>query len=120
MAHTQRTRDLAILSSHPRRIARSRAQVVSIGVALSVAGAVLIAGLCFLYVWQGVRINELTAQREGAQAQLLELEELNLDLGFRIEQAFSLERIARIAREQLGMVEPTVVRYVPVPAAEDD
>ncbi len=120
MAHNHRTRDLAILSSHPRRAARSRAQTVSIGVALSVAVAALIAGLCFLYVWQGVGINELTAQREGARSQLVEIEELNLDLGFRIEQAFSLERIARIAREQLGMVEPTVVRYVPVHTSEDD
>ncbi|MBU0595448.1 septum formation initiator family protein [Candidatus Bipolaricaulota bacterium] len=120
MAHNYRTRDLAILSSHPRRVARSRAQVISVGVALSVAGAVLIAGLCLLYVGQGVRITELTAQRAGAQAQLAEVEELNLDLGFRIEQAFSLERVARIAREQLGMVEPTVIRYVPVPTSEDD
>ena len=120
MAHNHRTRDLAILSSHPRRVARSRAHAISIGLALSVAVAVLVAGLCFVYVWQGARINELTAQRTGAQAQLADIEELNLDLGFRIEQAFSLERIARIAREQLGMVEPTVVRYVPVPTSEDD
>ena len=120
MAHTHRTRDLAILSSHPRRVARSRAHVVSIGLAITVVGAALVAGLCLLYVWQGVRINELTAQREGARSQLIETEELNLDLEFQIEQAFSLERIARIAREQLGMVEPTVVRYVPIPSTESD
>jgi cell division protein FtsL len=120
MAIHNRTRDLALPSSHPRRVARSRTQVVSIGVAISVAAGILIAGLCFLYVWQGVRIHELTAQRESAQAQLADIEELNLDLAFQIEQAFSLERIARIAREQLGMVEPTVIRYVPVPTGDDD
>ena len=120
MAEYQRTRDLAVLRSHPRRVARSRAQVVSFGLAISVVCAALVAGLCLLYVWQGVRINELTAQRESAQAQLVEMQEQNLDLEYRIEQAFSLERIARIAREQLGMIEPTVVRYVPLPPSESE
>ena len=117
---THRSRDLALPGSHPRRAARSRAQVVSIGVALTMLAGALAAGLFFLYVWQGVRIHELTAQREAAQIQLSDIEDLNIDLGVQIQQAYSLARIARIAREQLGMVDPTVIRYVPLPSAAED
>lgn len=80
----------------------------------------LTAGLCFVYIWQSTRIRELTAQRASAAAQLVEIEELNRELQFQIEQAFSLERVARIARGQLGMIEPDVVRYVRLPDREGD
>lgn len=84
------------------------------------AGA--IAGLCFLYLWQGNGIQELTAASEEAREQLEATEEINRILDVRIEAAFSLERIARIAREQLGMSEPqpTEIRYVPLSIDESN
>jgi len=83
-----------------------------------VAGAV--SGLCFLYLWQGNRIQQLTALSQEAREQLESAQGINKALGVRIDEAFSLERIARIAREQLGMAEPTVVHYVPYPTEESD
>ena len=83
-----------------------------------VAGA--IASLCFVYLWQGNRLQELTAASEEARENLEAEEGVNRILGVRIDEAFSLERIARIAREQLGMSEPTVVHYVPKPTEESD
>lgn len=83
-----------------------------------VAGAV--SGLCFVHLWQGNRIQELTAASEEARENLEAEEAVNRVLGVRIDEAFSLERIARIAREQLGMSEPTVVHYVPTPTEEPD
>ena len=80
--------------------------------------AVLVVGLGFLYVLQGTTLRDLTAQSELARDALVSVEEVNRTLEFRIEQTFSLERISRIARERLGMVEPSVIRYVPLPASE--
>ena len=84
------------------------------------AGA--ISGLCFLYLWQGNRIQELTAASDEARQQLEAAHGINRILDVRIEAAFSLERIARIAREQLGMSEPepTEIRYVPLSIDESD
>jgi len=93
---------------------------VSIGTAAFLFVAGFVAGLCFLHLWQTTRINELTASRQSAADQLADIEGVNRVLEFQIEQAFSLERIARIAREQLGMTEPTVVHYVPVAADESE
>jgi len=93
---------------------------------LGLLGGILLAGaitgLCFLYLWQGNRIQELTAESEKARQQLEAAQEVNRILGVRIETAFSLERIARIAREQLGMSEPepTEIRYVPLSIDESD
>ncbi|MCK5827720.1 hypothetical protein KAH43_04265 [Candidatus Bipolaricaulota bacterium] len=78
--------------------------------------AAAIAGLAFLYLWQGNRIQALTANLEEAREMLEAEQEINRILSVRIDEAFSLERVARIARDQLGMSEPTIVRYVPIPA----
>ncbi|MEA3239697.1 MAG: hypothetical protein U9Q94_08005 [Candidatus Bipolaricaulota bacterium] len=80
-----------------------------------ICGAVIIAAACFLYVWQGTRILALTAQRESMKQTITSIEEVNSWLDFQIGQAFSLERVSRIAREQLHMSEPTDVRYVHIP-----
>jgi len=77
-----------------------------------ILGAVIIAAACFLYVWQGTRILALTAQRESIKQTITSIQEVNNWLDFQIGQAFSLERVSRIAREQLHMIEPTDVRYV--------
>ena len=102
--------------SYPRARARraSRAALAtwprSMLAALLVA--VIVSGLCFAYLWQGTAILQLTAERESAKASLVRLEEMNRWLQFQIDQAFSLERVSRIAKVQLHMIEPTNVRYV--------
>ena len=95
-------------------VVRSHATVIAIGVGL------LICGLCFLYLWQGTTLLDLTAQCTGARDKLAEIEETNTWLKLKIEEAFSLERVSRIAREQLGMMEPMTVRYVQRPTDPED
>jgi len=74
--------------------------------------AIAIAGLCLFYLWQGTTILDLTAQRESTRATLTSIQEVNRWLEFEIEKAFSLERVSRLARDRLHMVEPTNIRYV--------
>jgi cell division protein FtsB len=82
------------------------------------AVAVLVAGLCLLYVVQDTILGDLTARRERAQDALLQIKEVNRSIELQIEQTFSLERLSRIARSKLGMVEPSVVYYVPLQQSE--
>jgi len=91
---------------------------VSAQLAAFAGAVVLVVGLCFLYVFQGTALRDLTAQSELAREALVGVEEVNRTLEFRIEQTFSLERISRIARGRLGMVEPSIIRYVPLPTSE--
>ncbi len=79
--------------------------------------ALLFAGLCFAYLWQAHRLQQLTAAQAEARKQLEATLAVNRTLAVRIEEAFSIERIARIARNQLGMVEPdpASIRYVRLP-----
>jgi hypothetical protein len=118
MPYRSGSRSLAHPLSRSRRLSRTRA--VSIGTIAFFLVAGSIAGLCFLHLWQTTRIAELTASRQSTTDLLADIEGVNRVLEFQIEQAFSLERIARIAREQLGMIEPTVVHYVPLATDESD
>ena len=81
----------------------------------SIVVAGVISGLCFLYLWQGNLIQTLTADYEEARERVEAEQEINRILSVRIDEAFSLERVARIARDQLGMSEPTNIYYVPIP-----
>lgn len=89
-------------------------------VMLLILFAAMVTGLCFLYVWQGVRIAELTAQAEELREELDSVEEVNRILSMRIEQAFSMERVAEIARDRLGMRPPSDIRYVQLPDTSSD
>jgi hypothetical protein len=60
------------------------------------------------------QIRDLTARCNSVREDLFDAEEVNRTLQIEIERAFSLKRVERIARERLGMVEPSVVRYVPI------
>lgn len=84
-----------------------------------VGAGLLFAGLCFFYLWQGTTLLDLTAQCAGAQGRLTGIEETNVWLELKIGEAFSLERVTRIAREQLGMIEPMTIRYVKRTAVSD-
>ena len=87
---------------------------MSLGTAAFLLAAGAVGGLCFLHLWQTTRIHDLTASVQAAGEELSDIEGVNRVLDVEIEQAFSLERIARIARDRLGMTEPTVVHYVPL------
>jgi len=98
----------------------SRVALPMIGLLGGILLAGALAGACFLYIWQGNRIQELTAAYEEAREALEAELEINRILAVRIDEAFSLERIAGIARDQLNMSEPTIIRYVSIPAKESN
>jgi len=85
---------------------------------LVVLASLVIGGPSFLYVWQGAKLQQLTAEREAARAELTQLEEINHSLELQIEEGFSLQRLSRYAIGQLGMAPPTEVRYVHVPKSD--
>ena len=104
--------------SHPigqtRRRVRTEATTWPHATIFVLLAAMVLAGFCLLYLWQGTTILDLTAQREGMRVMLTSTEEVNRYLEFQIGQAFSLERVSRIAHEVLHMVEPSNIRYVPI------
>lgn len=108
----QRATTISYPLHRPYTSARARTAIWPRTTLAVICGAVIIAAACFLYVWQGTRILALTAQRESMKQTITSIEEVNNWLNFQIGQAFSLERVSRIAREQLHMSEPTDVRYV--------
>ncbi len=118
MPYRSGSRSLAHPADRSRSLSRTRA--ISLGTIAFLTVAGFVAGLCFLHLWQTTRIHELTASVQSATEVLADVEGVNRVLEFQIEQAFSLERVARIARDRLGMIEPTVVHYVPLTADETD
>ncbi len=68
-----------------------------------IAVGVLVAGLVFLYLWQGSVLYQLRAERAQSMLALQELERVKLDLAYQVDRAYSLEEIAQRARA-LGMV----------------
>ena len=118
--------------NRPRRLSRPRLSrprgrrpggrrlslALSPDLVLVVVASLIIGGPSFLYVWQGAKLQQLTAEREAARAELTQLEEINHSLELQIEEGFSLQRLSRYAIGQLGMAPPTEVRYVHVPKSD--
>jgi hypothetical protein len=77
----------------------------------------LVGGLPFLYVWQGTKLQQLTAEREAARDELTQIEEINHALELRIEERFSLKALSEYAARH-DMVTPAKVDYVRVPKTE--
>jgi len=98
--------------SQPQSAAQTRVLTWPMSIVVALLAAIAVAGLCLFYLWQGTTILDLTAQRESTRATLTSIQEVNRWLGFEIEKAFSLERVSRLARDRLHMVEPTNIRYV--------
>ncbi|MCK4682133.1 hypothetical protein KAT59_03800 [Candidatus Bipolaricaulota bacterium] len=113
MSH-QRIGTISYPIGQTRRRIRTEATTWPHATIFVLLAAMVLAGFCLLYLWQGTTILDLTAQREGMRAMLTSTEEVNHYLEFQIGQAFSLERVSRIAREILHMVEPSNIRYVPI------
>lgn len=68
-----------------------------------IAVGVLVAGLVFLYLWQGSVLSQFRAERARSMLALQDLERVKLDLAYQVDRAYSLEEIAQRARA-LGMV----------------
>lgn len=73
------------------------------GIAVLIAAGVVVAGLAFLYLWQGSVLSQLRAERARSMLALQALERTKLDLAYQVDRAYSLEEIASRARA-LGMV----------------
>lgn len=73
------------------------------GVALWIAAGAVVAGLVFLYLWQGSVLSTLRAERARALLSLQDLDRVRLDLVYKVDRAYSLEEVALRARA-LGMV----------------
>lgn len=77
----------------------SQSQLLLIGLAIVVA-------LSLVYLWQSYRWTAAYNELGRAQAELEERQAERQRLTFRVERAFSLERIERIGTEQLNMTRP--------------
>lgn len=71
--------------------------------ALLIAVGALVAGLLFLYLWQGAVLSELRAQRAQILLELEEVERVRLDLTYQVDRAYSLDEVA-LRAQALGMV----------------
>lgn len=118
MSTRQGIRTLDWTTGRTRRVARSDARVVPATMALTFLIAVSIGALCFVAIRQTTMIRDLAARCDSARQLLIGIEEVNRTLKFEIEQAFSLARVSQFARQRLGMIEPTNIRYVPLSLVE--
>ncbi|MCF7889933.1 septum formation initiator family protein [Candidatus Bipolaricaulota bacterium] len=76
---------------------------------LEVLGATLIILLLiFLYLWQGWQVIYLQRRVSELEEELIPLRERKRELQITVARYFSYDRIERIAKERLGMVEPEI------------
>ncbi len=73
----------------------------------------IILSLIFLYLWQGWQVIYLRRRVSELEEELIPLRERKRELQIAVAHYFSYERIEKIAKERLGMVEPEI-------RAEDD
>ncbi len=109
MARASDARNRHALTPVERR--RRREALATLLTVLGVfAGALSLIVLYLWLSWQKVYWADRVTE---ARAQLSELETQNRLLEAQVAGAFSLERVARVAR-QLGLVEPDALRYWPL------
>jgi len=70
--------------------------------------AVVALSLIFLYLWQGWRVIYLQQRISELDEQLTPLRERKRQLLLDKARYFTYERVERIAKERLGMVEPEI------------
>lgn len=68
----------------------------------------VVLSLVFLYLWQGWRVIHLQQKVSDLDEELTPLREQKKELQLQKARYFSYERIERIAKERLGMVEPKI------------
>ncbi len=72
------------------------------------AATLLILLLIFLYLWQGWQVIYLQRRVSELEEELIPLRERKRELQIMVARYFSFDRIERIAKERLGMVEPEI------------
>jgi cell division protein FtsL len=82
--------------------------------ALVLLALVLATALALFYLWQSWQWVYWLNRLHQAQTELGALQAENDYLKFELAQAFSLERIAQIATQKLGMIRPTL-QYLLLP-----
>jgi cell division protein FtsL len=82
-------------------------------------GLVVVVALSLVYLWQSWRWISAYNELQEVRAQLEATEAERERLRFRVERAFSLERVERIAREQLDMTRPEP-RYLELVPSDSD
>jgi len=102
-----------------RRRSRRRG-MIPIDALVAAGVTVALLGLSFLYVAQSTALRDLTAQLTQAQHALNREQEISRILTAQIEEAFSWERVSRIARDELGMIDPPFVTYLVISADDND
>lgn len=79
----------------------------------------LVVALTFLYLWQTWRVIYLQRQVSQIEETLTPLRERKKDLQIKVAQYFSYERIERIAKERLKMVEPEITAEPESPESDE-
>ncbi|MFB6291271.1 MAG: septum formation initiator family protein [Candidatus Bipolaricaulia bacterium] len=74
------------------------------------AATLIILSLILLYLWQGWQVIYLQRRVSKLEEKIIPLEERRKELKTMIARYFSYERIERIAKERLGMVEPEITK----------
>lgn len=112
-----RTRDRTIATEAVRSLGHEKEALITLRRAIILIVSIVITTLALLYLWQSWQLAHLNAQLQVHRAILEKLKDQNELLQFKIEQAFSLERIERVAKEKLEMVEPSL-KYLTLPPRE--
>ncbi len=87
---------------------------------LLILGLVIVVALSLVFLWQSWRWVAAYNELQEAQAQLEATEAEHKRARFEVERAFSLERIERIAREELNMTRPDEPQYLERPPNDSD
>lgn len=73
----------------------------------------LVAGLVFLYLWQGSILSQLRAERARMVLSVQDLDRVRLDLAYKVDRAYSLDEMAHRARALgMGPFDEKRTRYV--------
>lgn len=85
--------------------------LLSPGQRIGLAIIILVTMLLLLYSWQSWQMTHLNSKLIDAKEQVEKLKEEKMILQFKVNQAFSLKRVERLAKD-LGMIEPEEIRWI--------
>ncbi len=72
----------------------------------------LIFVLLFFYSWQSWQITHLNSRLLDIKKKVGKLEDEKMALQFKVDQAFRLGRVEKVAKEEIGMVEPEELKWI--------
>ncbi|EKD83266.1 MAG: hypothetical protein ACD_39C00782G0001 [uncultured bacterium] len=75
----------------------------------------LLSAMFTVYVWQSTKMVEVKLRIKSVENDINNLENANADLRGEISKLQSLARIESVAKNDLGMVEPTRLVYITMP-----